>query len=408
MLGESSRGTAGAWPLRGDGSCDGGRATGKSSSRRWHGSQLQRSLHGRLAAQLLLSIGSTLAPLCPSPCSSSLHGNPHSEAGWGESRSAVADAARLATLRMCNADPEQYVCIFTAGATGALQAVHAMQERHGTHAGQCSVAWHHKMTGHHSRRNDRRLIFQPSCPLCPSLTRRYDQFLVWRTHLPVTWSRHPSPAAALKLVGESFPWRPASTFLYLRDNHNSVLGIRQLAAQHGAACSAAVELQSAGGGCGGGTEGCEWQLTPCSEAAAAGLEAAAAASTADGFSAASLAEHLFAFPMESNFSGARYDPGLVAAVQSGRLRYSSAVGSDPNPRSNATAAAAGADGHASEGVPLPAGRWRVVLDCAKACGTAPPDLAACPADFAVLSYYKIFGYPTGKSQRGGLAVMRAG
>jgi hypothetical protein len=39
----------------------------------------------------------------------------------------------------------------------------------------------------------------------------------------------------------------------------------------------------------------------------------------------------------------------------------------------------------------------VLLDAAKACGTAPPDLAACAADFVVLSFYKIFGYPTGES-----------
>lgn len=51
---------------------------------------------------------------------SSLHSNPHSEAGWGESRSGAADAARLATLQLCNADPELYHCIFTAGATGKL------------------------------------------------------------------------------------------------------------------------------------------------------------------------------------------------------------------------------------------------------------------------------------------------
>ena len=61
---------------------------------------------------------STLAR--PTHHSTSLHGNPHSEAGWApESRSAAADAARLATLRWCNADPEHYCCIFTAGATGA-------------------------------------------------------------------------------------------------------------------------------------------------------------------------------------------------------------------------------------------------------------------------------------------------
>lgn len=52
--------------------------------------------------------------------SSSLHGNPHSEAGWGESRSAAADAARLLTLQACGADTEQYECIFTSGATGGV------------------------------------------------------------------------------------------------------------------------------------------------------------------------------------------------------------------------------------------------------------------------------------------------
>lgn len=35
------------------------------------------------------------------------------------------------------------------------------------------------------------------------------------------------------------------------------------------------------------------------------------------------------------------------------------------------------------------------MDAAKACGSNPPDLTAYPADFVVLSYYKIFGYPTG-------------
>ena len=61
--------------------------------------------------------------LLPSPACHrhGLHGNPHSEAGWApESRGAAAAAARLATLRMCGADPEQYDCIFTAGATGAF------------------------------------------------------------------------------------------------------------------------------------------------------------------------------------------------------------------------------------------------------------------------------------------------
>ena len=199
-------------------------------------------------------------------------------------------------------------------------------------------------------------------------------------------------AAALKLVGESYPWGTAgSTFLYLRDNHNSVLGIRQLAVQQGAACTAAVELVAAAPAdpaASGGTRSTSsssneaWQLAPCGEGTPSALEAAAAAAAAAA-GGCSEAQHLFAFPLESNFSGVRYDPRLVTAVQSGAARL------------QLHAPTSGSDGSSSGGQPLAAGRWRVLLDCAKACGTCPPDLSACPADFAVLSFYKIFGYPTG-------------
>lgn len=41
-------------------------------------------------------------------------------------------------------------------------------------------------------------------------------------------------SAALKLVGESFPFRPGSRFTLMRDDHNSVLGIRMFAQAKGA------------------------------------------------------------------------------------------------------------------------------------------------------------------------------
>jgi hypothetical protein len=40
-------------------------------------------------------------------------------------------------------------------------------------------------------------------------------------------------------------------------------------------------------------------------------------------------------------------------------------------------------------------QWYVLLDAAKACASHPPDLSAAPADLVALSFYKIFGYPTG-------------
>lgn len=33
--------------------------------------------------------------------------------------------------------------------------------------------------------------------------------------------------AALKLIGETFPWSSGSSFMYTMENHNSVLGIRE-------------------------------------------------------------------------------------------------------------------------------------------------------------------------------------
>ena len=69
------------------------------------------------------------------------------------------------------------------------------------------------------------------------------------------------------------------------------------------------------------------------------------------------APSLLAFPAQSNFSGVRHPLGLVRAAQ--RMG------------------------------------WRVLLDAAAWLPTARLDLRRCPADFVVLSLYKIAGYPTG-------------
>ena len=42
-----------------------------------------------------------------------------------------------------------------------------------------------------------------------------------------------SATGALKLVGETYPWSSSSTFAYLRENHNSVLGMREYALDKG-------------------------------------------------------------------------------------------------------------------------------------------------------------------------------
>lgn len=50
-----------------------------------------------------------------------LYGNPHSSYGWAQHVSEAAEArVRQLTLALCRADPQQYECVLTSGATGEL------------------------------------------------------------------------------------------------------------------------------------------------------------------------------------------------------------------------------------------------------------------------------------------------
>lgn len=80
--------------------------------------------------------------------------------------------------------------------------------------------------------------------------------------------------------------------------------------------------------------------------------------------------NLFAFPSECNFSGLRFDLGLVNVMKEDSYEM-------PGPTLSHS------------------GRWMVLIDAAKGSATSPPDLSKYKADFVVVSFYKLFGYPTG-------------
>ncbi|KAG6621829.1 Molybdenum cofactor sulfurase [Phytophthora cinnamomi] len=158
--------------------------------------------------------------------------------------------------------------------------------------------------------------------------------------------------AALKLVGESFPWSKNSTFAHAMDSHTSVLGIRGYAAASGAAtqCVGLNELEQL-----------EHDEVYCRQAAA---EAASTDETTP--------ISLFAFPAECNFSGVRHSLNLVDKIRAG-------CWANPSSSSQGSAQA----------------RWLVLVDAAKYVATYQLDLSVYHPDFVVLSFYKIFGYPTG-------------
>jgi selenocysteine lyase/cysteine desulfurase len=138
--------------------------------------------------------------------------------------------------------------------------------------------------------------------------------------------------AALKLVGESYPFGPGGRYLALVDNHNSVNGIREFAGAKGSSVDYAP-------------------LTlPDLRIDRPRLDELLG--TADPARA-----NLFAFPAQSNFSGVKHPLELVAGAR--------------------------------------AKGWDVLLDAAAFVPTSPLDLSAVRPDFVTISFYKMFGYPTG-------------
>ena len=142
-------------------------------------------------------------------------------------------------------------------------------------------------------------------------------------------------SAALKLVGESFPFTAGGRLLLTADNHNSVNGLREFAQAKGARVDYAPLTRP--------------ELRIAAPALSALLQPAAA-DPAD-------APRLLAFPAQSNFSGVKHPLGWIAQAR-------------------------------EQG-------WQVLLDAAAFVPTNPLDLQLHTPDFVALSFYKMFGYPTG-------------
>jgi selenocysteine lyase/cysteine desulfurase len=151
----------------------------------------------------------------------------------------------------------------------------------------------------------------------------------------------PNATGALKHVGESYGFTASSRCLLTADNHNSVNGIRELARARGATVDYAP------------------LTAPELRIDRLRLEALLRRAGPGG-------PHLFAFPAQSNFSGVRHSLDLVS------LAHDSG--------------------------------WDVLLDAAALVPTNRLDLGIVKPDFVAVSFYKMFGYPTGV---GCLIVKRA-
>ncbi|HEX9067199.1 MAG TPA: aminotransferase class V-fold PLP-dependent enzyme [Ktedonobacterales bacterium] len=139
-------------------------------------------------------------------------------------------------------------------------------------------------------------------------------------------------SGALKLVGEAYPFAPGGHYLMTFDNHNSVNGIREYARAKGATVTYSPVVPP------------DLRLDEDRLRAAFELAQPGHAS-------------LFAYPSQSNYSGVRHSMDWIAEAQ--------------------------------------AKGWDVLLDCAAFAATNRLDLGEIHPDFVPLSFYKMFGYPTG-------------
>jgi selenocysteine lyase/cysteine desulfurase len=141
-------------------------------------------------------------------------------------------------------------------------------------------------------------------------------------------------SGALKLVGESYPFEPGGAFLLTVDNHNSVNGIREFARARGAAVDYLPVLPP--------------------DMRVDNREVAARLAQPPG---EACPHRLFAYPAQSNFSGVQHPLEWIELA------------------------------HAQG--------WDVLLDAAAFAPTNTLDLGRWHPDFVSLSFYKLFGYPTG-------------
>jgi molybdenum cofactor sulfurtransferase len=137
---------------------------------------------------------------------------------------------------------------------------------------------------------------------------------------------------ALKLVGEAYPFKPEGQFLLLFDNHNSVNGIREFARAKGATITYLPVIPP--------------ELRVEDSHLLSFLE-----------SRSDAGHNLFAYPAQSNFTGVQHPLEWIE------------------------------ESHARG--------WDVLVDFAAFVPTNPLDLSRWQPDFVPISFYKMFGYPSG-------------
>ncbi len=161
----------------------------------------------------------------------------------------------------------------------------------------------------------------------------------------------PNASGAARLVGEAYPFGRGGRFVLTADNHNSINGLREFARAAGAKTTYIPVRRP------------ELRVDNADVVAALPRQGGLMSRLLSGCrtfirgSSGSKSKGLFAYPAQSNFTGVRHPLSWISLAQ-------------------------------ERG-------YRVLLDAAAYLPTASLDLSTVKPDFVTVSWYKLFGYPTG-------------
>jgi len=297
---------------------------------------------------------------------SNIFGNPHSNNTSSQLSTDAVSEARLRVLRWLNADPQQYSVVFTSGCTAALKLV-----------SEC-------------------FRYKQMCPYETPSIFKPDQHPQSKDDAQLNEDLTNHEASSSNLGNSSSEnditqnGPQYGSFVYTEDCHTSVLGMAEVARKQGrnVTCLLRSHLQ---------------QYTKTGESLVDMQQAAQAKQSfkncADPSSDHSVpistehspvfvnttGNHLFVYPAQSNFNGRRYPLKWIDHLHA--LNQCSCASSGECTSTFSDQATCHCQHHPA--------RWFVLLDAASYLSTTGLDLSLTQPDFVTLSFYKLFGFPTG-------------
>jgi molybdenum cofactor sulfurtransferase len=192
--------------------------------------------------------------------------------------------------------------------------------------------------------------------------------------------------AAIKLVCDIFPWGLGGALCYTENSHTSLLALREFSdraflVETKRLIQANLDLSKY-----------------CRDCPSSGGVVNSAPNVSDRL-------NLFAYPGECNFSGSKLSLERIGMIVQGLncAQHSLGGGNSLLEMIGALEVFAPMTGNGSTSSalsPAPEGRWLSFLDASKLASTSKIDLSALSTvhrpDFMCVSFYKMFGYPTGQ------------